>query len=402
MIAVRPDAGEMLSRLEAASRQPGMPSRVAERCRLLIERLQRPVRLGLLGLPGAGKPQMLNAIAGGRVIPDGLTLPTVEARHGPAHRATVTRGDGSVLHHEGPLDEGVLLHDPIFLQVEAPFDGLRGRSVLNLVAEAVPEEIGPALSWAAKRCDIALWCARDWSAFERETWGRAPESLRNHAILIHSAEEGGPVETGPEERAAGFEKVFRITPLRLVRDRDMKSVRPVAGLDGLLAHLQQVIDAGHAADHDAALMLLHRHGRRETRPEAPAALSPVRPAPPAAPDPQRAADALSPEAHAALSRGFLLVRRCASDLLETLPEGPLSDETAEHVLTEVDAALEALLGVFDSDDELGEALPELNDAVVEARELALLLRIEGGAAQAEEAAALLLQIRRETESVLVI
>jgi len=394
MIAARPDTGETLTRLEAAMRQPDLPPSAVERCGRLIARLQRPVGLGLFGLPGAGKAPLLNAIAGGCVIPEGLSLPTLEVEHGPVPRVTVTRADGSEVRHDGPVDREVLTLAPIFLRVEAPLEGLRGRRLLNLVTDT-PGEMGPALAWAAGRCDIALWCARDWSSAEREVWRHAPEGLKNHAVLVHSG--NGEARMPHGDQVPGFERSFRITPLRLVRASDMTTVRPVAGIDGLLAHVRQVIAAGQAEDLDAAMVLLHRHNRRTGRPdEAP-------PAPMLAPVPAVAphdAGRLTPDGRAALSRGFQIVRRCAAGLADALPDGPLPEDRAEILLTGIDAALEALQEVFDSDDTLAEALPDLAGTVVEARELALLMRIEGGAEQAAEAAALLLQTRREIEAAL--
>ncbi|WP_375688553.1 hypothetical protein [Pseudooceanicola sp. LIPI14-2-Ac024] len=281
MISARPDTGEMLSRLETAAALPGIPAGAAKRCALLIERLQRPVRLGLFGFPGAGKSLLMNALAGEVVIPEGLILPTLEIAHGASPQMQVTRADGTVVTRAGRLDAAVLDDDPIFIRVILPVAALKGRSVLMLAAGAAPDELGPALTWAAARCDIALWCSRNWSAAEQAIWARAPEGLKNHAMLVLSRDHA----EGAHDRAewaAGFDRVFRITPLRLVRESHMTAVRPAAGLDALLAHVRQVIDDGRSEDLDAATILLHRFEQRSRVRSRPLTepVQPIAPVPP--------------------------------------------------------------------------------------------------------------------------
>ncbi len=49
----------------------GGPAEAAER---LIERLERPARIALLGLPGSGKSAILNLLTGAVVVPETLRL----------------------------------------------------------------------------------------------------------------------------------------------------------------------------------------------------------------------------------------------------------------------------------------------------------------------------------------
>ena len=61
----------------------GGPAEAAER---LIERLERPARIALLGLPGSGKSSILNLLVGAVVVPEMLRLPTIVVQYGETAR----------------------------------------------------------------------------------------------------------------------------------------------------------------------------------------------------------------------------------------------------------------------------------------------------------------------------
>ena len=69
----------------------GGPAEAAER---LIERLERPARIALLGLPGSGKSAILNLLTGTVVVPETLRLPTIIVQHGTEPRMLCTLTDG--------------------------------------------------------------------------------------------------------------------------------------------------------------------------------------------------------------------------------------------------------------------------------------------------------------------
>lgn len=105
---------------------------------------------------------------------------------------------------------------------------------------------------------------------------------------------------------------------------------------------------------------------------------------------------------AALSRAFLLVRQAARELLAALPDpaqagDAQAEDAAAAILDRCAETMETLAGLAEPDDRLAETWPDLHDAILEASELSVLLRIEGGIDQAADAAALLLQLRRDIE-----
>ncbi|KAA8608253.1 hypothetical protein [Salipiger aestuarii] len=393
------DVMRVTARLRALQGVPGVSPRLAANCAALAARLGEPVRIGLFGLPGAGKLALLDALCASRLAPL-APLPTLELAHGHELRTEAILPDGSAVQSVGLPDADTLSRAPAFLRVHAPLPALQGRRFLLVACDADLREFAAALGWAAPRVDIALWCARGWSGLDAQLWGTAPESLANHAALVLT---GDAAHAGGWHGAEGFEAVFRADP------------------EGIARHLDQT--AAEAAHHDlaAAEWMLQRHGLASEpiakmpagSAVASAAPNPAQrgPLPPTAPPTmpptmtralgqtlrQTAPETPPPEAKAELGRLFQYLRGAAARISDGLGDGPLSGEACRGLL-------DALAGIFDtlseraSDlDRAQETWPDLAAVLFEAQDMALLLRMEGGAEQAADAARLLLQLRHDME-----
>lgn len=229
---------------------------------------------------------------------------------------------------------------------------------------------------AAPRVDIALWCARGWSRLDAQCWGAAPDSLCDHAALVLS--DAG-ADAGGWHGAKGFEAVLRADPARIAR------------------HLDDT--AAEAASHDmaAAEWMLQRHGI--ARAPAPAASPRPEPRPDPAPEiaTARPVGAAPPEARAELGQLFQYLRGAAADLAGALPGAVLDDAACAQLLDRIATVFDNLGARAQELDRAQESWPELGDMVFEAQDMALLLRMEGGPAQAGDAARLLLQLRQDIE-----
>jgi hypothetical protein len=180
---------------------------------------------------------------------------------------------------------------------------------------------------------------------------------------------------------------------------------------GLIARLEADIAEAQREDIDSAKLLLHRFGLApgagdaagagpETDRKAPgegivkaaAAPPPVVARPEASEDDGR---------RALLSEPVLYLKRRARNLFETLDwqddgEGDWPAEVLQHCCDTADG-LRDRAATWPEDD--AEIL-YLRDFVNEASDMAVLLQVEGGAEQAQDAAALLVQLRGEFESKL--
>lgn len=366
----------VIAALEALRASGQASSRAGRSIASLIDKLTSPVRIGIFGLPGAGKTRLAGHLGGLPLSDLPPPLPTLDLSHGAAPATRAILADGTVLDRDGLPDAGMLAQAPVFLRIQSPAPELAGRSLLMVANEAQADDIAAALDWAAPRVDICLWCTRAWSVFEAALWQSAPDRLRNHALLIRTGPDS-PSKTRAAE--AGFDAAFRIAP---------EDGEALPLLSRLSNHLTGMIDEAATQDILAARLLLQRYGSDIPDGADPAPNAEII-APPAS---KRLA---SPEARAELARLFQLLRSEASALRQDLDHSAPDD-----LLARPEALLATLSERVEDLDHLAEAWPELPGLFTEARDLALLLRMEGGAGQCVDAARLLLQVRQEMEVML--
>ncbi|WP_417207237.1 hypothetical protein [Antarctobacter sp.] len=370
-----------LAGLDAERQRGGLAARAQTHCASLVEKLNRPVRIGLFGLPGVGKRAVLHALSGLSLDPVG-TPPTVEVSHGPSAATTAILADGSRLAATGLPTPALLAQQPVFLQVTSPATALVGRSVLLASSEASAEDLRAGLVWAAPRVDMALWCTVDWSEAERRIWDAAPDSLRNHAILFTT---GGGI-AAMDSAAHGFEAQFNSTPQ--------------AGEEAcakLTSYLDRTIQEAILHDIHAAQMFLQRYGAAPAAPTSTEAAPALETGTAIIPHPAAQAEDrhIPTEATGELARLFQAVRTAADDLMHGVHDGTAGD--ADTLLARFEEVFETLADRVAGFDTLQETWPDLATQVIEAHDLALLLRIEGGAEQVGDAARLLLQVRYDIE-----
>ncbi|MEM9756351.1 MAG: hypothetical protein AAF914_10170 [Pseudomonadota bacterium] len=417
MTAVGPDTRDAVARLRSALSSPAMPPREAQSCERLVEKLSRPVRVGVFGLNSGGDDWLLGEILGSGILPQGPDWPTLEVIYGPEMRTEATLEDGMTLTESGPASPALLAERPVFLRIEAPHPALRRIAFLYLATGDTAAEQLSALDWAEPRTDIAIWTTEYFSDAEARIWAAAPDRLKNHAILVAT----GPNEDEAELSArAGFEfdGVYAVPRTRGAR----------SAVDRLMQRLDADIDDARAADIDAAQLFLHRLGHlagpmsHKPAKDSPAAArrprtelqlvsteSAAEPLPEPLPEPaaERAAlpekTVVAPEVLARISEPFLYLKRRARALWEML-EWQTADEEAEAEGAWAGDVLEHCVETTEGLRSRAAAWPEddpraltLRRTLEEACDVAILLQVEGGRDQAQDAAAMLLQLRGEFE-----
>jgi hypothetical protein len=412
MMQLRPSPDTVAPRLAALLKTSSLPARAGLAGQQLLQRLTSPIRAAILGHPGSGKSQLLNLIAGERIIPPGAALPTLELRFGPVRRVLLV--DADAREREVPFAAlGTLGREAApMVRIEAPLPILQTLTLIEVSGAGTAGEERAAVQWAAARADMVIWCSQAFTAAERWLWSAMPDRLKDHGFLVL---------TKADELIRAGTFAAQMAALEEVVAEEFHSLVPVATLQGLaamdgpagtnrealaasgaealiaaiLAHLEQ----GRRADLDAALLFLSRFGSGGTAPEAaptPAeaaeapALAPA-PVPPPAPiaetvPAEATAEAEEPAADESVVRALDILRGAAGPLLARMD----ADGHAEDILEGCAQAAQAVADTIDP-----AALPTLHDEAMEVAEMLVLLGLERSETAAADAVTLLLQLRRD-------
>ncbi|MES2814848.1 MAG: hypothetical protein V4720_08125, partial [Pseudomonadota bacterium] len=159
----------------------GGPAEAAER---LIQRLERPARIALLGLPGSGKSSILNLLVGSVVVPETLRLPTIIVQHGDVSRMLCTLTDGTTKTVPGADLAQVLSLAPALVTLEMDLPALRVISLLEVSAGPMEAEQKRAATWASKRADIVIWCTTSYLPKEQSVWESLPDAVKDNSFML--------------------------------------------------------------------------------------------------------------------------------------------------------------------------------------------------------------------------
>ncbi len=254
----------------------GGPAEAAER---LIERLGRPARVALLGLPGSGKTAVLNLLAGETVVPENLRLPTVLVQRGTAPRMICTLADGSSEIVDGTdLAETVDLQ-PALVTLECDLPALSVISLLEVAGGPADQDQRRAMTWASKRADIVVWCSTAFLPKEQMLWEGLPDQIKDNGFLFVTKTDllgGMDAVSGIVKRIehrAG-EEFRRVLPISVLKaglailsdgsvDRDMFRE---SGASAVIAAIKSRVEMARRADADTAEAILTRHAGPPQRP----------------------------------------------------------------------------------------------------------------------------------------
>lgn len=247
----------------------GGPAEAAER---LIERLERPARVALLGLPGSGKSSILNLLVGSVVVPETLRLPTIIVQHGDVARMICTLTDGTTTSLPGHDLAEVLPLAPALVTLEMDLPALKVISLLEVSAGPMEVEQKRAATWASKRSDIVIWCSTSYLPKEQSVWESLPDAVKDNSFmfltkvdLLGSRDSATAMHDRVELRAGEeFRQILSISakqaraamPPGGAVNRDLFRD---SGASGVIAAIKTRVQSGRRADMDTAELLLARH-----------------------------------------------------------------------------------------------------------------------------------------------
>ena len=247
----------------------GGPAEAAER---LIERLERPVRVAILGLQDSGKSSVLNILAGQDVIPVSLRLPTVLVQRGRPDQMVCTLPDGSTETVPGLDLSEIMDMSAALVTLQTDLPALTVISLLEVASGQTDAEQRRAVTWATKRADIVVWCTAAFLPKEQAVWEALPDVIKDNGFLLLTKSDllgAKDVVTGVldrlEQRAGDqFRQILPISALmaRLAIQPDGSVTRAVfraSGASAVISAIKSRVDMARRADTDTAETLLARH-----------------------------------------------------------------------------------------------------------------------------------------------
>lgn len=187
----------------------------AERAAL---RLANPIRVAIVGLPGAGKSLLASFLVGERVDRPrrrtGEGLPVI-LRHGDRREAYVSWWSGIDIPLPGNDLSAAGQHNPDYVEIRLPNPVLRFLSFMSLPGPTDWNAQKELVRWVAGRADVLIWCASadaGWTDDERQLWALVPRRLQSQSLLVvtHAADApaGTPLGPLPDNAIAGARLQF--------------------------------------------------------------------------------------------------------------------------------------------------------------------------------------------------
>ncbi len=430
------------TRIKYAIENGLFPDSVAKSATQIVERLEQPLRVVLLGLPQSGKSMVLNLLAGQVLIPDGLRLPTTQVEAGTEPKMTCVLPDGSQKIISG-TDLGSVEHlKPVFVTATVNLPALSQVSLLEIVAGDSASDQRKAIAWGCKRADIAIWCSSEFGTDEQYLWADVPDHLKDHGFLVLTKADLSDTMAKPDPRVAQLSKSWSddfLGILSLSAKAALKAYKPTGELDrsafkasgasGLITAIKSQVENGHRAAMDHGELILAKYcadtdfetlvqasGVQASEVQAseppPAPIKePETPEPPKAPAQEEApapkkepvekpvepVGVLPESDRNALDASLVMLADRARDLAELFDgENKVSvDEIVLHCDETVMELSEMLASVSDPE------LARIGALAFEVQDIITLMKLERGEVRADDAITMLLQIRRELEETAV-
>jgi energy-coupling factor transporter ATP-binding protein EcfA2 len=243
-------------------------------------RLDRPLRLAVLGEMNSGKSSLANLLAGIESLPTAVIsntrIPTLlfYARE-PEVWLVHENGERERVGSERPLPQQSIFR----IEVGLPSTRLRAMEILDLPGLADPRWGGPVFDLTFHQVDAAVWCTMStqaWKESERTAWSMLPTRIHSrgllvatHRDLLHDPEDRRKLLTRLREQVGiSFRSIVLLsTPEALaVMDQARKGLTGAAwiasGAETLDAELEALLTDLREQRATAAMLMTSRIAQR--------------------------------------------------------------------------------------------------------------------------------------------
>lgn len=384
----------LFGQLEQALSQDGLPQEYFDWGNQLLRRLDKPVQVVIIGLPGSGKSAVIDMMLGRSAVSRHAGNPVIEVCYGPEDATIFEARDGSTTRHAGLLAETAAPAGTVRVMQELPDARLQGHSYVEITLTGSPEHKHNTLQRAARHADVILWCSQGFDAEEQQLWAAVPDEKKDHSFLVLTMADrqimrgsltGLLEELGP----IAAEEFLGLYPLAAVQAITAQTAgqslnAPLwksSGGGQLFSDVLKQVELGRASDVDQAEMLVRQFAPKITEQQ----WQQTPPAPMAEPTSKNTpTDDLL---HTALD----LLQRRANQMLAEADGAADADEILSTCMETVKELSKTLLASQHHTPQEQAAL----EAAQDSEELLILFQLERGEDAAVDAVTLMLQLKRE-------
>jgi len=183
-VSDKPSNADVISQLERLLGGAGTTADTKATVRRILDRLKNPVRTLIIGCSGSGKTEVLNVLVGKTVVPGGSFHPEFELSWSPQPQTEFTRRDTvRVMAHGNKLaNPGFTNVKNVKLGLSLPI--LKQTSFHEVTCDGTPEDQIAILLKAVELADIVLWCSSEFSEDEQLLWSYVPDTIKDHSFLV--------------------------------------------------------------------------------------------------------------------------------------------------------------------------------------------------------------------------
>lgn len=407
----------LLANLQTLTENPVVPADVKAQGKRLLKRLQFPVRTLITGLPGCGKSEIMNVLAGQQVIRSGSHHPDIRLFWSETAQTEVTGHDGSKTVLDGNAIGNGVASDATRAKVGLALPMLKHTTLLETRFDIQSGDRRTVSKQIANSAEIIVWCTERFTPREQEFWRQMPDKVKDHSFLVLTkadvlAAEGtlqSTLETLAETAGEDFYSLIPVAALQAnsARNEDGSvddDVLNGSGGKSLINAVMHQAAEGRMADADNARLFVRKYASY-TRSSAPAPVPAPSPKPetqatpttkivdtPSDPSSLRQAEPV-PQPTDPFAPALKNLRERASELMQ-FSEKP-GPESTKATLAHCIETTSQLVDIFDDINNPTPVISTIQDTLIEATDTIVLMQLEKDADAAADAATILLQIKRD-------
>ncbi len=373
--------------------------------RKLLDQLQKPAQVTIIGYPGVGKTSLMRMLLAGAEVPDLVGVPVFEVGYGPSERVLFETQDGKPSESAGRAHQHNLPAGVFRVTQLLPLPQLADKTLTEVSLAAAADAQKRALNYAIETTDFTIWCTQDFQAAESETWAHFPEELKDHSFLALTKADQLQMKGTLQAQTTRFENdwseeflsLFPIATKQAIAAHEEGELADPAlwassGGKALRDNLHNHIDTGRRADLDYVQMLLAHVSpkmvepqRSQHRGEEDKGTSSTTGTPEIAPMKRTEA----------VETALAILQDCADEMAASAGGAPQPKEMLAHSAQAAQAMATLLMDAGSDDAHLN----ALREDVLESEQVIMLLQLEGTDTAARDAVSALLQLKKEMAEV---